>query len=68
MRRRLAFVDWTLRPDRDDDAPPTTYALRCLALTDDDNECAATSPPGDDPTAPQTWAFTHLREHPEHTS
>ncbi len=66
-RRRFAFVDWTLCPDRDDDAPPTTYAFRCLTLTEDDTECAAMSPASVDPTEPQTWVFDHMREHPEHT-
>ncbi|MFJ3933268.1 hypothetical protein [Streptomyces sp. NPDC090029] len=66
-RRRFAFVDWTLRPDQDDDAPPTTYAFRCLTLSEDDTECAAMSPASEDPTEPQTWAFDHMREHPEHT-
>ncbi|MEU1120692.1 MULTISPECIES: hypothetical protein [unclassified Streptomyces] len=32
--RRFGFVTMTFRPDRDDDAPPTTYGLRCLTLTD----------------------------------
>ncbi|MDT0399961.1 DUF7848 domain-containing protein, partial [Streptomyces edwardsiae] len=62
--RRFAFVDWTLRPDQDDDAPPTTYAFRCLTLTEDDTECAATSPASPDPTEPQAWTFDHMREHP----
>lgn len=61
------LVRWTLRPDREDDAPPTTYALRCLAIEDDDTGCGARSLPSTDPTEPQTWAFNHLREHPEHT-
>ncbi|WP_236240329.1 hypothetical protein [Streptomyces sp. CC228A] len=67
-RRTFRFVDWTLRPDQDDDAPPLTYAFRCLALTEDDTECAARSPASWDPARPQDWAFMHMREHPEHTS
>ncbi|WP_327401118.1 hypothetical protein OG194_13520 [Streptomyces sp. NBC_01288] len=35
---------------------------------DHDTEYAATSPPSNDPAEPQSWAFTHLREHPGHTS
>ncbi|MFF4754036.1 DUF7848 domain-containing protein [Streptomyces sp. NPDC002514] len=66
-RRRFVFVDWRLRPDLDDDAPPLIYVLRCRALRDDGSECAAQSPPSEDPAQPQTWAFTHLRERPEHT-
>ncbi|ARP71919.1 hypothetical protein LK07_21545 [Streptomyces pluripotens] len=67
-RGTFRFVNWTLRPDRDDDAPPVTYAFRCLTLTGNDTECEARSEPSTDPTEPQTWAFGHLREHPEHTS
>ncbi|MFF2850209.1 hypothetical protein ACFVT5_28300 [Streptomyces sp. NPDC058001] len=67
-RRVFRFVRWTLRPDQDPDAPPLTYSLRCLTLITDDTECDAKSPPSTDPTEPQTWAFTHLRAHPDHTS
>ncbi|OII69758.1 MULTISPECIES: hypothetical protein [unclassified Streptomyces] len=66
-RRTFRFVDWTLRLDQDDDAPPVTYVFRCLTLTEDDAECAAQSPASEDPTVPQDWAFDHMREHPEHT-
>jgi len=66
--RLFRFVQWTLRPDQDDDASPLTYAFRCLALRDDDTECGARSEPGTDPVGSQDWAFAHLREHPEHTS
>jgi hypothetical protein len=59
---------WRLKPDLDDDAPSLSYTFRCCALKDDDTECAAQSPPSEDPAQPQTWAFTHLRDHPEHTS
>ncbi|MES9805380.1 hypothetical protein [Streptomyces cinereoruber] len=67
MSRIFALVDWTLRPDRDDDAPPTTHRFRCLALHDDDTECGAESEPVTDPVRAQEWPFEHLREHPEHT-
>ncbi|MET9089101.1 hypothetical protein ABZX77_45770 [Streptomyces sp. NPDC004237] len=65
--RVFRFVDWTLRPDLDADAPPTTYALRCLNLNDDDTACGAESRATTDPAEPQTWAFDHLRRHPGHT-
>ncbi|MFF8728910.1 hypothetical protein ACF073_20770 [Streptomyces sp. NPDC015171] len=67
-RRKFAFFNWTLRPDRDEDAPLTMYASRCLTLNDDDTECAKESPPSKDPTDPQGWTFGHMRTHPEHTS
>ncbi|MFB7028771.1 MULTISPECIES: hypothetical protein [unclassified Streptomyces] len=68
MSRVFVLVDWTLRPDREDDAPPTTHRFRCLTLNDDDTECGAESEPVTDPARAQTWPFAHLREHPEHTS
>lgn len=67
-RRVFRFVQWTLRPDQDDDAPPLTYAFRCLTLNDDDTECAARSASSGDPAEPQAWAFGHLRDYPGHTS
>ncbi|MBW1601423.1 hypothetical protein JJV70_04735 [Streptomyces sp. JJ66] len=67
-RRVFRFVTWTLRLDQDDDAPPLTYAFRCLTLRDDDTECGARSQPSTDPAAARKWAFGHLREHPGHTS
>ncbi|CUW30642.1 DUF7848 domain-containing protein [Streptomyces reticuli] len=66
--RTFRLANWTLRPDRDEDAPPTTYAFRCLALGGDGAACAAQSPPSEEPTEPQKTVFDHLREHPEHTS
>lgn len=67
-RRVFGFVNWTLRPDLDDDAPPHTYAFRCLTLRDDDTECGAFSATTTDPGTAQRWTFTHLRDHPDHTS
>jgi hypothetical protein len=67
-RAVFRFVRWTLRPDEDDDAPPLTYAFRCLTLAEDDTECSATSAPSTDPAGPQKWTFDHLRSHPGHTS
>ncbi|MET7357589.1 hypothetical protein ABZS76_03995 [Streptomyces sp. NPDC005562] len=66
--RRFGFVTKTFRPDLDDDAPPTTYGLRCLTLTEDDTECGAESSRSEDATDPQTWVFEHVRDNPAHTS
>ena len=68
MTRILRHVDWTIRPDQDDDAPPITYAFRCLTLDPNDMECGATSGHCGDPIDAQAWTFQHLGEHPEHTS
>lgn len=67
-RRTFRFTEWTLRPDQDEDAPPTTYALRCQTLTGQDAECGQRSARSTDPTEPQSWAFDHLRAYPEHSS
>ncbi|WP_405817289.1 hypothetical protein OG241_22450 [Streptomyces sp. NBC_01390] len=66
--RLFRLVQWTLRPDQDDDAPPLTYAFRCLTLGDDDTNCGARSERSTDPINSQDWAFAHMREYPEHTS
>jgi hypothetical protein len=66
--RQFRLVQWALRPDQDDDAPPLMYAFRCLTLRDDDSECGARSETSTDPVDPQDWAFAHMREYPEHTS
>lgn len=70
MSQILGLVDWTLRPDLDDDAPETTHRFRCLGFKDDDGEipCGAAGEPVTDFRAAQDWTFAHLREHPEHTS
>ncbi|MCX2969351.1 MULTISPECIES: DUF7848 domain-containing protein [Streptomyces] len=67
-RRVFRYVNWTLRPDQDDDAPPLAYAFRCLTLRDDGTECDARSKTSTDPAEPQEWAFGHMREHPDHVS
>ncbi|MBW1603386.1 hypothetical protein JJV70_15000 [Streptomyces sp. JJ66] len=67
-RRIFRFVNWTLRPDEDDDAPPLTVRFRCLTLTGDDAECGAQSETHADPGAARKWTFQHVREHPDHTS
>ncbi|MCX3061530.1 DUF7848 domain-containing protein [Streptomyces beihaiensis] len=66
--RTFGFVNWTLRPDLDDDAPPTLHSFRCLTLTENDTACAAASEPSADPAEQQSWAFDHMRRNPEHTS
>ncbi|MGW2300983.1 DUF7848 domain-containing protein [Streptomyces sp. NPDC001809] len=66
--RTLALVHWALRPDRDEDAPPTTHRYKCLALEEDDSECAAEGEPTATPEEAQAWPFAHMRGNPGHTS
>ncbi|MFE5901111.1 hypothetical protein ACFQ67_27355 [Streptomyces sp. NPDC056488] len=68
MSRLLGLINWTLRPDRDADAPETTHRFRCLTLKDDDTECGAEGKPVTDLKAAQDWTFAHLRENSGHTS
>ncbi|MER6098627.1 hypothetical protein ABT154_22790 [Streptomyces sp. NPDC001728] len=70
MSRVLELINWTLRPDQDDDAPAMTHHFRCLAFTDDDGTipCGAEGDPITDLRTAQDWTFAHLRENPEHTS
>lgn len=66
--RTLGFVRWTIRPDRDIDAPPTTYAFRCLGEDENDKPCGAESTKSENFALARGWTFDHLREHPGHTS
>ncbi|MGV9879530.1 DUF7848 domain-containing protein [Streptomyces sp. NPDC003006] len=40
---RRTLGRWTIRPHRDVDAPPTTYAFRCLTQYEDGKPCGAES-------------------------
>ncbi|GGN28509.1 DUF7848 domain-containing protein [Streptomyces fuscichromogenes] len=51
-RTIMRHQEWTLQPDREPDAEPTTYAMQCAV-------CGETSPPGTDFAEPQSWVFTH---------
>ncbi|MCT2592479.1 hypothetical protein LHJ74_21645 [Streptomyces sp. N2-109] len=66
--RVFRFVNWRLRSDQDDDAPPVRLKFRCLTLTGDDTECGAESEALTDAQEAQRWTFQHLREYPDHTS
>ncbi|MGW0861333.1 DUF7848 domain-containing protein [Streptomyces sp. NPDC002611] len=60
-RAVLTHVLWTLSPDREPDAEPTTYAMQCAV----DGE---TSPASEDPTEPQDWVLEHCGKNPSHHS
>ncbi|MFJ4832807.1 hypothetical protein ACIP79_23330 [Streptomyces sp. NPDC088747] len=52
---------WTLEPDREPDAEPTTYAMQCAV-------CEATSAAGVDFGDPQDWVLAHCGRNPSHHS
>ncbi|MEU1493670.1 hypothetical protein ABZ456_25890 [Streptomyces sp. NPDC005776] len=61
MSRRavVSHQEWTLQPDRESDAEPTSYAMQCVV-------CGATSPTETDYMAPQDWVFAHGGRNPSH--
>ncbi|SCF93326.1 hypothetical protein GA0115259_105097 [Streptomyces sp. MnatMP-M17] len=58
-RAVLRHETWTLEPDREPDAEPTTYVMQCAV----DGE---TSPPSEDFAEPQNWVLKHCGLHPSH--
>ncbi|WP_327744044.1 hypothetical protein OHO28_21790 [Streptomyces europaeiscabiei] len=58
-RAIMCHKEWTLQPDREPDAEPTTYAMQCAV-------CGKTSPPGTDFAEPQNWVFAHGGRNPSH--
>ncbi|GGV29495.1 hypothetical protein GCM10010277_12330 [Streptomyces longisporoflavus] len=59
LRAVLCFETWTLEPDREPDAEPTTYAMQCAVDGD-------TSPPSQDFAEPQEWVLKHCGKNPSH--
>jgi hypothetical protein len=52
-------VTWTLEPDREPDAEPTTYAMECAV-------CGESSEANEDFAEPQSWVLTHCGRNPSH--
>jgi hypothetical protein len=52
---------WTLTPDREPDAPPTTYQLKCAVCGEASEEDTAWY-------EPQSWALKHSGKNPSHHS
>ena len=50
---------WTLTPDSEPDAEPTTHAIKC-AVCNDTSVCS------EDFADPQGWALAHSIENPSH--
>lgn len=51
-RAVVRHQQWTLQPDREPDAEPTSYAMQCAM-------CGDISPTGTEFTASQNWVFAH---------
>nr|WP_237536393.1 hypothetical protein [Streptomyces sp. SID5785] len=57
----MRTVTWTLEPDREPDAEPSTYAMQCAV-------CEETSTASVDFGEPQEWVLAHGAAHPSHHS
>ncbi|MCX4736171.1 hypothetical protein [Streptomyces sp. NBC_01363] len=53
----IGYVTWTLEPDREPDAEPTTYAMECAV-------CGRASDATEEFTDVQSWALKHCGQEP----
>ncbi|MER6231705.1 hypothetical protein ABT169_21520 [Streptomyces sp. NPDC001616] len=60
-RAVVRSVTWTVAPDKEPDAEPTTYAMRCVV-------CSEESERSENWEAPQTWVLHHCGRNPSHHS
>ncbi|WP_436840079.1 DUF7848 domain-containing protein [Streptomyces abikoensis] len=60
-RAVIAHADWTVRPDREPDAKPHTYAQEC-------DVCGEGSPRSTDQEVGSLWILEHVRANPSHHS
>lgn len=58
-RAVIKRVQWTLSPDKEPDAEPLTYAMKCVV-------CSDGSPRSEEWDQPQSWALAHSGENPSH--
>ncbi|KUH38355.1 MULTISPECIES: hypothetical protein [Streptomyces] len=68
MTRTYRLVRHRLAPHRDEGAPPLTHRFRCTALDGDGTKCGAESAAFGNAGDAQPWTFSHLRDHPGHTT
>lgn len=59
VRSVIRQETWTLTPDREPDAEPTTYAMECAV-------CEESSAASKDFADPQSWALAHSGRNPSH--
>ncbi|MFD8213328.1 hypothetical protein ACFV2U_06265 [Streptomyces sp. NPDC059697] len=58
-RAVLTHKSWTLEPDSEPDAEPTTYAMECVV-------CGESSEASEDFAEPQSWVLAHGGRNPSH--
>lgn len=62
------FVDWTVTPDVEPDAPRTLHQFRCLAEGENGKPCGAQSELSEEFETARGWTFRHFKAHQDHTS
>jgi hypothetical protein len=60
-RAIIRHEQWTLTPDREPDAPPLLYQMKCSVDGD-------VSPESESWNGPQKWALEHSGQNPSHHS
>ncbi|MBB1246840.1 hypothetical protein GL263_25295 [Streptomyces durbertensis] len=61
VRATYRFREYGIGPDREPDAEPMTFAMRCAV-------CGQRGPTCERPEESAAWITAHLREHPHHLS
>jgi hypothetical protein len=59
VRSVIRHKTWTLTPDREPDAEPTTYAMECAV-------CGQSSNGSEDFANEQSWVLEHCGRNPSH--
>jgi len=59
VRSVIRHETWTLTPDREPDAEPTTYAMACAVCGESSDAC-------EDFADPQSWVLEHCGRNPSH--
>lgn len=67
-RRTFGYINWSLRPNREPDAPPTVFRFRCLTESEDSEPCGAESDESENFAVARDWTYGHMRAHPTHVS
>ncbi|MER5304611.1 hypothetical protein ABT039_34805 [Streptomyces lasiicapitis] len=65
-RARSQFLNWTIKPNLEPDAPPTTHVLRCITENENGKPCGAMSEASASVETARDWAREHAEEHPDH--
>ncbi|WP_455681796.1 DUF7848 domain-containing protein [Streptomyces violascens] len=68
VRQTFGYVNWTLRPNREPDAPPTRFKFRCLTEDESGKPCGTESKESENFAIARDWTFAHMQSHPTHVS